>query len=166
MIGEGGVAWPEAHGRTGRLGIANHFQRILRLTVDVSLGVHFAFTADNQLQFFRQGVNDGNTHAMQTAGDFVRVIVKFTAGMKYGHDDLSSRNALFFVNAGRNTTTIILYGNRVIRMDRDLNLFTVAREGFVDSVVHNLEYHVVQTSAVIGIADIHAGALTHRVQPF
>ena len=103
---------------------------------------------------------------MQTAGDFVRVIVKFTAGVKYGHDDLSSRNALFFVNAGRNTTTIILYGNRVIRMDRDLNLFTVAREGFVDSVVHNLEYHVVQTSAVIGIADIHAGALTHRVQPF
>jgi hypothetical protein len=42
----------------------------------------------------------------------------------------------------------------------------VARERFVDSVVHNLEYHVVQTGAVIGIADIHARALAHRIQPF
>ncbi|MNV43519.1 hypothetical protein D3C71_1352340 [compost metagenome] len=51
-------------------------------------------------------------------------------------------------------------------MDGHLNVTTVASECFVDSVVHNLEYHVVQTGAIIGVADIHARALTHRVQPF
>ncbi|SAF80386.1 Uncharacterised protein [Enterobacter cloacae] len=51
-------------------------------------------------------------------------------------------------------------------MDRDHDVFTVTRERFVDSVIYHLEYHVVQTGAVIRVADIHTRALTHRIQPF
>jgi hypothetical protein len=51
-------------------------------------------------------------------------------------------------------------------MDNDSNFFTIAGEGFVDSVVHNLEYHMVQTGAVIRITDVHPWAFTHRVQSF
>jgi hypothetical protein len=51
-------------------------------------------------------------------------------------------------------------------MDGDNDIFTVPCERFVDSVIHNLKYHVVQTGAVIRIADIHARALTYRIQPF
>ncbi len=42
----------------------------------------------------------------------------------------------------------------------------MTRERFVDSVIYHLEYHVVQTGAVIRVADIHTRALTHRIQPF
>jgi hypothetical protein len=34
----------------------------------------------------------------------------------------------------------------------------------VDAVVHDLVDHVVQARAVIGVADVHAGALAHRLQ--
>jgi transposase len=37
------------------------------------------------------------------------------------------------------------------------------RQRLVDSVVHHLEYHVVQSAAVVGIADVHSGPLSNRV---
>ncbi len=39
-----------------------------------------------------------------------------------------------------------------------------AGERFVDRVVDDLVDHVVQARAVVGVADIHAGALAHRVE--
>ncbi len=51
-------------------------------------------------------------------------------------------------------------------MDSHDNLFTVACERFVDGVVHDLEYHVMQTGAVIRIADIHSRAFAYRIKPF
>ena len=40
----------------------------------------------------------------------------------------------------------------------------VAGQRLVDGVVDDLEHHVVQTGAVIGVADVHAGALAHRIE--
>ena len=37
-------------------------------------------------------------------------------------------------------------------------------ERFVDGVVEHFEHHVVQAGAVGRVADVHAGALAHRVQ--
>ena len=38
-------------------------------------------------------------------------------------------------------------------------------QGFVDGVVDHLVDHVMQARAVVGVADVHAGALADRVQP-
>jgi hypothetical protein len=40
----------------------------------------------------------------------------------------------------------------------------VAGQGLVDGIVDHLVDHVVEPRAVIGVADIHAGALAHRFQ--
>ena len=40
----------------------------------------------------------------------------------------------------------------------------MARQRLVDGVVDHLVDHVVQAGAVVGVADIHAGALAHRVE--
>jgi hypothetical protein len=45
-------------------------------------------------------------------------------------------------------------------------LVGVAGQRLVDGVVDHLIDHVVQARAVIGVADIHAGALAHGVQAF
>ncbi|MNH14577.1 hypothetical protein D3C73_1126880 [compost metagenome] len=103
---------------------------------------------------------------MQTAGNLIGVVVKLTAGVQYGHDDLCRRHPFLFVDTGWDTTAIILHRDGVVGVDRHLNVATVASECFVDSVVHDLEYHVVQTGAVISITDIHARTLTYRIQPF
>jgi hypothetical protein len=128
--------------------------------------VNFAFALDNQLQLLRQGVNHGNAYAVQAAGNFIGVIVELTACVQDGHDHFRRGDALFRVNTGWDATAIIGDGDGVIRMDGDHDVFTVTRERFVDSVIYHLEYHVVQTGAVIRVADIHTRALTHRIQPF
>ncbi len=160
------MAWPETDLSTRYFRFACYRQRRLRHTMHVSLLMHFAFTTNHQLQFLRQGVNDGDTYAVQTTGNFIGVIIEFTACMQNSHDNFRRRNALFRVNTGWDTTAII--GNRhgVVRVNRYHDIFTVTRERFVDSVIYHLEYHVVQTGAVIRVADIHTRALTHRIQPF
>ena len=34
-------------------------------------------------------------------------------------------------------------------------------QGFVDGVVDNLENHVVQTGAIVGVTDVHTGPFAH-----
>ena len=40
----------------------------------------------------------------------------------------------------------------------------MAGQRLVDGIVRNLEHHVVEARAVVGVADVHAGALAHRVE--
>src|SRR5690554_555681 len=51
-------------------------------------------------------------------------------------------------------------------MNRNQNILAVPSECFVYGVVDNFKNHVVQTSAVIGITDIHAWAFTNCIKPF
>jgi hypothetical protein len=52
--------------------------------------------------------------------------------------------------------------DRFIRVYRDSDFLTVAGESFVDGVVDDLEYHVMEASAVVGIPNVHSGAFAHR----
>jgi hypothetical protein len=40
----------------------------------------------------------------------------------------------------------------------------VPGESLVDGVIHNLENHVMEPAAIVGIADVHSGTLTNRVE--
>ena len=50
-------------------------------------------------------------------------------------------------------------------MHRDDDPVAESGQRLVDGVVHDLEHHVMQATAVIGVADIHSGALSDRVKP-
>jgi hypothetical protein len=60
------------------------------------------------------------------------------------------------------STTLI----RVVGVDGDQDVVAMAGQRFVDRVVDHLEHQMVQTGAVRRVADIHAGALAHRLQAF
>jgi hypothetical protein len=126
--------------------------------------------ADGQTQPFRQGVDAGHTNAMQAAGNFVAVLVELAAGMQDTHDDLGGGAFRFVLvielDADRNAPAVVGDGDGIIRVDNHLDVVAVARQGFVDGVVENLEDHVVQTGAVLGIADVHAGTFAYRLQAF
>ena len=51
-------------------------------------------------------------------------------------------------------------------MDDHVHLVAVASQGFVNGVIHHLKYHVMQTGAVIGIANVHPRPFAHGIQPF
>src|SRR3546814_14584640 len=42
----------------------------------------------------------------------------------------------------------------------------MAGQRLVYGIVADLEHHMVQAGAVVGVADIHAGPLAHGIQPF
>ena len=64
----------------------------------------------------------------------------------------------------RNTAAVIRYGDRLIGVDGHGDRVTVACQGFVDRVVDDLEYHVVQAGAVVGVADVHSRPFTDRLK--
>ena len=101
---------------------------------------------------------------MQAAGDLVRVVVEFSAGVQHGHDDLGCRAILFLVDVGRDAPAVVGHGHRFVGVDRDDDPVAVAGKGLVDRVVDDLENHVVQAGAIVGIADVHSGALSDRLE--
>ena len=127
----------------------------------------FAFAPNGELKELRERVDDGHADAVQTARYLIRVVVrrvlKLTAGVQLGHDDLRCGNAFFLVHARRDAATIIFDRDRSVGIQFDQHQIAMSSERFVDRVVRYFEHHVVQTAAVIGVADIHSRPLANRV---
>ena len=141
-------------------------ERALGLAQLVLLAVQLAVALDGELQHVRQRVDHRDADAMQAAGDLVRVVVEFTAGVQHGHDDLGRRAVLFLVDVDRDAAAVVGDGDGFVGVDRDDDPVAVAGQRLVDRVVDDLENHVVQAGAVIGVADVHSGALSDRSRPF
>ncbi|CSB00269.1 Uncharacterised protein [Vibrio cholerae] len=106
-IGKSLCTRPETYGSTGTLCLTYHSQRCLWHTMMVSLRMDLATTINGKQHFFRKRVNHRHTYPVQTTGDFIGVVVKFTAGVQYSHDDFCRRHFLFRMHFGRDTTTVI-----------------------------------------------------------
>ncbi len=101
---------------------------------------------------------------MQATGNLIGVIIKFSARVQNRHDNFRSRLAFLGMDIHRDAATIIGYGNRVIRMQDNINAITVPSQRFIDSVIHHFENHVMKAATVIRVSDVHAGALADRIQ--
>src|SRR5690606_1500102 len=154
----------EANLGAGLLGLADHGQRRDRVAHAVFLVVQLAVALDPQDKLLGQRIHHGHAHAVQTAGNLVAVVVELSAGMQHGHDDLGGGTAFLGMDVHGNAAAVVRDGDGVVGVDGDRDLGAVAGQGLVDGVVHDLEDHVVQARAVIGIADVHAGTLAHRFQ--
>jgi hypothetical protein len=54
---------------------------------------------------------------------------------------------------------------RVVDVDRDVDVRAVTGQGLVDRVVDHLVDQVMEARPVIGVADVHAGALADALEP-
>ena len=68
------------------------------------------------------------------------------------------------VDVGRDAAAVVAHRDAAVAVQRQLDLGGEARLRLVHRVVDDLERHVVQAGAVIGVADIHAGAPAHGIQ--
>src|SRR5690606_35268256 len=64
-----------------------------------------------------------------------------------------------------NAAAVVGNRHRAVAVQRHLDDVAVTRQRLVDGVVDDLVDHMVQARAVVGVADVHAGALAHRVEP-
>lgn len=129
----------------------------------VGLLEDFTVAVYGQIQLFGEGVDHGNTDTVQSTRHLVGAAIEFAAGVEHGHDHLGGGAAFFRVDIDRDAPPVVGDGNGAVRVHDDLDFRAITRQGLIDGIVHHLEYHMVQTGAVIRIADIHPRALTNGV---
>jgi hypothetical protein len=64
----------------------------------------------------------------------------------------------------RNSTPVVRDSYGLIGVDSDRDRGAITGQGLIDRVVDDLEDHVVQTAAVVGVSDVHAGPLSDGVE--
>src|SRR6185436_16518048 len=69
-----------------------------------------------------------------------------------------------FHGAGRDAAAVVEHRHRVVGVDGEHDFVAVAGERLVHCVVDDFEHHVVQAGAIGGVADVHPGALAHRLE--
>ena len=121
----------------------------------------FSLAPDAQFKPVGQRIHNRDANTVQTTGNFVGIAVKLTTSVQLGHNNLGRRNAFALVNAHRDAATVIADRNGVIFVNCNVHGVRMTSQCFVDSVVHDLVHHVMQSRSVVGIADIHTGALAN-----
>ena len=86
--------------------------------------------------------------------------------MQLGHHDLRGGNflAIEIHHLHRNAAAVVDHSNRVVDMDADFDLVSVSGKSFVNRVVDDLIYEMVQAQ-LAGRADVHSGALSDGFHP-
>ena len=102
---------------------------------------------------------------MKSTGNFVRFVFEFSPGVKFSKHNFNGADSFGGVNVCRNSTTVVLDGDRTVYVNCDLDCVTETGHGFVDGVIDDLKNEVV-IAPLNGIPDIHTGTFTHRVEAF
>ena len=155
----------EGHGGTGVIRGAHDRHRLRHMAPGELHLVDLAVTMDLDHQPLRQCVHHGCAHAVQTAGHLVAAAAELAAGVEHGVHHLQSGFSRLGLNVHGDTAAVIHHGDGVAFVDGHGNFRAVARQRFVDGVVHDLVNQMVQAGGGGG-ADIHTGPLPHSLQAF
>ena len=120
---------------------------------------------DLDVEARRQRVDDGRADAVQTAGRPVRAAAELAAGVQLGEHDLDAGQAGLRLDVHRDAAAVVAHLDGGVGVQHDLDPVAVAAERLVDRVVDDLP-QAVHEAAAVGGADVHAGALAHRLEPF
>jgi len=165
-VREGGVARLEGHlGPARPRREADHLERRHGVAALETDKMHLAVAPDFDVHPFGQRVDHGGADAVQAAGHLVGVLVELAAGVQPGQHHLGGGDAFLVVDVGRDAAAVVAHGDAAVPVQRRLDAGGEAGLRLVDRVVDDLEGHVMQAGAVIGVADIHARALAHGIEP-
>ena len=115
-------------------------------------------------QPFGKSIDHRGAHAVQAAGIIVILMVKLSARVQAGVDDLHARDAQLRMKIHRNSAPIILDGRApiLVQLNRDARGVSVGH--LVNRIVYDLPQQVVQAAGA-GRADIHARTHPDRIKP-
>ena len=163
-MGEDRAVGLEGDDRTAVRTFADHLDLRGRGALAVCLAVDLAVAAvDLGDQQRRKRVDARDADAVQTSRDLVAALVELTAGVEHRQHHFERRFALLLVVVGRNASAVVLDGDRVVLVDRHVDVGAVACQRLVDRVVHDLVNQVVKT-LFADVADVHGRTLAHRFE--
>ena len=91
--------------------------RVLRLAFAVLLLIDLAIAVYFGEQHVAQRIHAAHTHAVQTTGDLVAVLVELATGVQHGHDHLQGATAFLGVHIHGDSTAVVLHADTVVRQD-------------------------------------------------
>ena len=101
---------------------------------------------------------------MQATGHLVGVLVELAARVQPGQHDRAGGNVRPWMDVGRNATPVVAHRDRAVAVKDQLAARSESGLRLVHRVVDDLECHVMQAGAIVGVADIHAGPSPDGVQ--
>ena len=110
----------------------------------VALLVDLAVAPDLEVEPLGQRVDDRHADAVQAARHLVAVVVELAAGVQHGQHDFGGRLAAL-VPVDGNAAAVVDDGDRVVDVDRDVDLIAEAGQRLVDRVVDDLVDEMVQS---------------------
>jgi hypothetical protein len=146
------------------LGRPRHLEIALRRAALVALGVDLAVAPDLEIELLRQCVHDRNADAVQAARHLVAVVVELAAGVQDREHDLRG-GAAAGVLIGRDPAAVVDDGDRVVDVQRDVDLIAMTGQRLVDRVVDDLVDEMVQPGSA-SRADVHRRTLADRFEAF
>src|SRR5690348_13693077 len=90
-----------------------------------------AITVDGQPQVLGERVDHRHSHAVQTAGNLVRIGVEFATGVQHGHHYLGSGPTLFRMQVNGNAASVVAHTDSAVVVDGDDHLVAIARQRLV-----------------------------------
>jgi hypothetical protein len=134
----------EGDARAALLRLVAALERRLGRAALVVLGPLVAVAPDREPELLGEGVHDRDADAVQTARHLVAATVtELAARVKNREHDLGGRPALLLVHVDGDAAPVVRDRDRVVRMDRDVDVVGLAGERLVDGVVHHLVDQVV-----------------------
>lgn len=101
---------------------------------------------------------------MEATGDLVGVVIKLPTRVKDGHDHFRCRAVLLLVEVCWDAPAVIFHGAALIVVEIDVNPGAIARQGFVDRVIHHLVNHLVKAATIVRVTDVHAWSFANGFQ--
>lgn len=127
--------------------------------MDLAAAVHLHVEASGE------GVDDGRANAVEAAGGRVGAAAELTAGVELGVDDFDAGQALAGDNVDGDASAVVGDGGGVVGVEAHVDSVAVSFQSLIDGVVDDLP-EAVHEASVVGGADVHAGALAHRLEAF
>ena len=162
--GEDGRVGLEGDQRAGALGLADDGQLLRGHAARELHRVDLAVARDLDLEPVRERIDALGADAVQAAGVLVGALAELAARVQVGQHQLHRRHVPLRMHVHRDAAPVVADGHRAVHVDRDLDLVAIAGQVLVNGVVQHLENAVVQP-ALIRVADVHARAFAHRLQP-
>ena len=126
--------------------------------------INAAVLVDPNPQPLGQGIDHGGAHAVKAAGDLIASAAELAAGVQHGVHHLQSGPSRLGLDIHGNAAAVIGDGDGIAGVDGHGYVLAVARQSFVNGVVHDLIDQVMQARRGSG-ADIHTGPLPDSLQP-
>ena len=156
---------PEGDLRAVALGVADDLHGSVGDPDAVGLPPDLALPVDRGHEPLRQGVDDRDSHSVETSGDLVAVLVELASRVEVGQAHLQRGLPLLVVDPRGDTPSVVNDGDGTVLVDGDVHLGREPCHDLVDTVVDDLVDHVVESAGVRG-TDVHPGPLPHCLETF